>query len=64
MTIYVTPFDPITKDSTGPSEDCGLPDLDSAAEMFGPDWVRRNPRLITYADFVVSDFNLRTEPAA
>lgn len=64
MPIYVTPFDPEAerKLPTGPSEDCGLPDLASAVEMFGDDWVRRDPRIVTYRDFAISDFVLRLEP--
>lgn len=62
MTIYLTPYDPETKQTTGPSEDCGLPDLESAAELFGTEWLRRAPRLLTYRDFTVSDFVLRLEP--
>lgn len=64
MPIYITPFDPTAERRlpTGPSEDCGLPDLDAAAELFGTDWVRRGARIITYHDFAVSDFLLRLEP--
>lgn len=64
MPIYITPFDPQhpAKLPTGPSEDCGLPDLASAVEMFGDEWVNRHSRSITYADFAISDFPLRLEP--
>jgi len=64
MTIFLTPYDRSHPQRlpTGPSEDCGLPDLDAAVELFGVDWVNRHPRCITYADFAVSDFVLRLEP--
>lgn len=64
MTVYLTPYDRAhpAKLPTGPSEDCGLPDLEAAVEMFGDDWLSWHPRLITYADFAVSDFVLRLEP--
>lgn len=64
MSIFLTPYDPAHPQRlpTGPSEDCGLPDLDAAVELFGVDWVNRHPRCITYADFAVSDFVLRLEP--
>lgn len=63
MTVYLTPYDPTHPQRlpTGPSEDCGLDNLDAAAELFGPDWVDRHRRCITYADFAVSDFVLRSE---
>lgn len=64
MTVYLTPYDPRhpQRMPTGPSEDCGLDNLDAAAELFGPEWINRHPRCITYADFAVSDFVLRLEP--
>lgn len=64
MTIYITPFDPEAERRlpSGPSEDCGLPDMDAAVEMFGGEWRSWHPRLITYHDFAVSDFVLRLEP--
>ena len=62
MTIYLTPCDLVTREATGPSEDCGLPDLASAVEMFGDEWVNWHPRCITYPDFAISDFVIRLEP--
>lgn len=64
MPIYVTPFDPShpAKLPTGPSEDCGLPDLASAVETFGDEWVSWHSRCITYPDFAISDFVIRLEP--
>lgn len=62
MTIYLTPYDPETKQTTGPSEDCGLEDLSAAVELFGGEWVNWHPRCITYPEFAVSDFVIRSEP--
>lgn len=64
MTIYITPYDPTHPQRlpTAPSEDCGLPDLEAAVEIFATEWRRRHTRLITYHDFAVSDFILRLEP--
>ena len=64
MPIFLTPYDPTHPQRlpTGPSEDCGLDNLDAAAELFGADWVNRHTRCITYVDFAVSDFVLRCEP--
>lgn len=64
MAIYITPYDRThpAKLPTAPSEDCGLPDLEAAVGMFGADWLSRHPRLISYPDFAVSDFVLRSEP--
>lgn len=64
MAIYVTPFDPDAERRlpTAQSEDCGLETLEQAVDMFGAEWRSWHPRLITYADFAVSDFVLRLEP--
>jgi len=64
VTIYLTPYDPADerKRCTGPSEDIGVPDFESAIDLFGTDWIERLPRCITYADFAVSDFVLSRQP--
>jgi hypothetical protein len=56
MTIYLTPFDPATKQCTAPSEDSGFATVDEAVEMFGPGHLTLSARLAVYEDFAVSDY--------
>lgn len=60
MTIYLTPFDPTTKQCTGPSVDSGMVSLDEVVLMMGPP-EHPGRRVHTYADVAFSDFVLRLE---
>lgn len=56
MTIYLTPFDPKTKQCTAPSEDAGFESVAEAVEMFGPGHLTLSKRLAVYEDFAISDY--------
>jgi len=47
MTIYATPYNPTTKETTGPSKDSGFESLDQVADMMGPP-THRSPRWLAY----------------
>lgn len=45
--IYATPYNPTTKQTTGPSTDSGLESLDQVVEFMGPP-TSRSPRWLAY----------------
>ena len=59
MPIYTTPFDPLTKQCTGPSTDSGMATLDEVVLLMGPP-DRAGQRVHTYtgAGVAFSDFVL------
>ena len=59
--IYMTQFDPATKQCTAPSVDSGMATLDDVLLVMGEP-VRAGRRVHTYADVAFSDFPLRLEP--
>lgn len=61
MTIYMTQYDPATKQCTAPSVDSGMATLDDVLLVMGEP-VRAGRRVHTYADVAFSDFPLRLEP--
>lgn len=61
MTIYATPFDNDTKDSTGPSTDSGMTSIDQVVELMGPDWLTCSQRAVVYPGVMFSDYVLRIE---
>lgn len=47
MTIYATPYNPTTKEATGPSTDSGFESLDQVVCMIGVP-THRSPRWLSY----------------
>ena len=60
--IYLTPFDPVTRQCTGPSVDSGMASLNEVVLLMGEP-VRPGRRMHTYADVAFSDFPLRIDAA-
>lgn len=59
MTIYATPFDPATKQCTGPSTDSGMATLDEVVMLMGPpDHAGQRVHTYTGAGVAFSDFVL------
>lgn len=62
MTIYATPFDEQTKQSTGPSADSGFQTIDEVVEALGDEFKTRSNRCVVYPGVMFSDYVLRVEP--
>ena len=58
MTIHSTPFDPDTKQPTGPSTDSGFGSIDEAVEILGDGYLSRGKRSVTYLGVFLSDYVL------
>lgn len=56
MTIYITTFDPETKDAEGPSTDSGFASISEVLEIMGADWVSCSARLVIYPGVAFSDY--------
>lgn len=50
MTIYVTPFNGTTKETTGPSTDSGFESIDAVVEVMGDNFVHRGPAMVIYGE--------------
>ena len=57
MTIYITHFDPTTKQVTTPGAPSGFPDLDTVVALMGPP-LRRGKRSVTYESLFFTDYLL------
>jgi len=63
--IYQTPFDPLTKQCTAPSEPTAFATLDDVAMLMGPpEHPGRRVHTYTTAGVAFSDFVLRIDSAA
>lgn len=60
--IYLTTFDPETKQPTAPSVDSGFELMADALAVFGPDWISSTERTTIYRDFALTDWVVRAEP--
>lgn len=61
MTIYATPFDPQTKQATGPSTDSGFCTIAEVVEAMGGEFLTCSDRAAVYEDLMFSDYVVRHE---
>lgn len=61
MTIYATPFDEETKQTTGPSTDSGFTTIAEVVEALGGEWLTCSDRAAVYPGIMFSDYVLRVE---
>ena len=61
-TIYCTPFDDETKQSTGPSTDSGFTTISEVVDAMGGEWLTCSDRAVVYPGLMFSDYVLRVEP--
>lgn len=63
MTVYLTPYDPKTLKTTGPSTDSGFESVDQAVECLGPDWATCSDRAAFYPaqGLAVTDYVLHLD---
>ena len=61
MTIYATPFDPQTKQATGPSSESGFDMIAEVVEAMGGDFLTCSDRAVVYDDLMFSDYVVRYE---
>lgn len=61
-TIYCTPFDDETKQSTGPSTDSGFTSIAEVLESMGCEFLSCSDRAVVYPGLMFSDYVLRVEP--
>jgi hypothetical protein len=62
MTIYMTPFDPATKQCTGPSVATAWASTADVVAVFGANHLSCSARTLVYADLAFTDYVLRVEP--
>lgn len=60
--IYMTQFDPATKQCTAASVPTAFACLADVATAFGAGWVSCSKRTLIYADLAFTDYVLRVEP--
>lgn len=58
MTIYCTPFDDETKQST----DSGFTTIAEVVDAMGGEWLTCSDRAVVYPGLMFSDYVLRVEP--
>jgi len=56
MTIFITTFDPDTKDPLSPSLDSGFASLAEVVEVMGAGWLSCSARLVIYPGVAFSDY--------
>lgn len=56
--IYMTQFDPETKQCTGPSVPCGADNMEVAKMIFGPAWLTCSKRTVVYERIALTDYIL------
>ena len=61
MIIYATPFDPQTKQATGPSTDSGFSSTVEVVEAMGGEFLTCSERAVVYAGLMFSDYVVRYE---
>jgi hypothetical protein len=61
VTIYCTPFDDETKQSTGPSTDSGFTTISEVVDAMGGEWLTCSDRAVVYPGLMFSDYVLRVE---
>lgn len=62
MTIYMTAFDPSTKQCTTTSIDSGFENFEDVIATMGVNYIEKTPRYIVYEGLTYSDFLFRIDP--
>lgn len=60
--IYMTPFDPATKQCTGPSVPAGIGTMSEVVLLFGGNYQTHSARCTVYETLAFTDYVLRSEP--